>query len=253
MTSLKFVRTILYLCTGVNAIQVFKYVTGGYRVLHSSGWIFDVLYGIETGLNLVSDVIILQALQLSKQKETKMKLMTFLGWNCISTSFCYVTSLFLAGFLSEHLPLQKEHLKDLQEKEFRGAILYAMYQFYQNWDKEQQGDGVIDASAYAFQAGGPPGAPGQPYYITAPQPAPGTQQPVPGGPQMFAFAPQPLAPGAQQQFPGGPSNVVYLYGGMPAQPGPFYSVQPRAPVASQQPSWPHVEARQGAAQEQRRD
>ncbi|XP_075743901.1 uncharacterized protein LOC142802755 isoform X2 [Rhipicephalus microplus] len=124
---------------------------GAHSKTHKEGIIFDIIYGLGSVLNLVSDVWMIRALR--KPSEAKVKFRLFLIWNTFTTGAYYVTDLFLSSFNSKHIKLEEEHLQDMDEESARhtilfasvlistavflvkGGILYAFYQMYQNYDQ----------------------------------------------------------------------------------------------------------------------
>ncbi|XP_077540942.1 uncharacterized protein LOC144153168 [Haemaphysalis longicornis] len=66
-----------------------------------SGFVFDLIFGTETALNLVSDIMMQGALYSWKTPGAKGKLGLYLVWNCCTTGLCYIASLFFADFNSK--------------------------------------------------------------------------------------------------------------------------------------------------------
>ncbi|XP_077508270.1 uncharacterized protein LOC144119563 [Amblyomma americanum] len=212
---------------------------GGHRNLKSEGVVFDIIYGVVCSLNLVSDLIMLNALK--KPVQTKDKLRLFLIWNAGTTCVCYVTDIFLSDFNSKHMALKKEDFKDIDEESARntlfyasvmfstvifivkGGVLYAIYQMYTNYEHLVADD--------AFQA---PGVRG-PLFAAAPPVAfrfePGNQQGIAVGTPAPAVPMTPPLPAPYSAAPGW-APMAPAYREAPQVPGqPYY-------VAFQQPCFP---------------
>ncbi|KAL1440444.1 hypothetical protein MTO96_009482 [Rhipicephalus appendiculatus] len=142
MKDLRFLYFILYLCTASNVFFAGSSAMGAHSKTNKEGIIFDIIYGLGSVLNLVSDVVMIQALR--KASEAKVKFRLFLMWNTFTTGAYYVTDLFLSDFNSKHIKLEKEHLQDMDEESARHTIFFAsvlistvvfLAKMYRNYDQ----------------------------------------------------------------------------------------------------------------------
>ncbi|XP_077541391.1 uncharacterized protein LOC144153615 [Haemaphysalis longicornis] len=108
-----------------------------------------MIFGVETALNLLSDVLMLISLQSWKSRGTKLKLLVFLAWNSLSTVLCYVTTLVYI-----HAMFTEAHKVDLYGTApthritnitwftsvfiIKVQILYYIGKFYQLWEQRVQ-------------------------------------------------------------------------------------------------------------------
>ncbi|KAL3215424.1 hypothetical protein MRX96_034136 [Rhipicephalus microplus] len=139
---------VLMFCIAINCFCITSYVIGTYRAIASEGFIFDLLLGLETGVNLVSDFVLLNALQ--TQAEVVMKLRNFLTLNTGTILFCCVTHIGASYFLAQHVHVHAA--KNAEEKQtvrnsvfsqlaiyyvilalIKGAILHNIYGFYRDF------------------------------------------------------------------------------------------------------------------------
>ncbi|KAL3215444.1 hypothetical protein MRX96_034155 [Rhipicephalus microplus] len=164
---------ILFLCIGINIFSATSYLLGHYRALGSDGLLFDVLLGIETGVNLVSDFILLNALQSSSNPavrgpshaEVVETFRKFLMLNTGTILFCCVTHIRRIVFLSSaRNPLQVRvygATNAQEEQEVRngvfsqlafyyvflltvkGAILYNIFGYYKEFKDNPPSANVI--------------------------------------------------------------------------------------------------------------
>ncbi|XP_065309156.1 uncharacterized protein [Dermacentor albipictus] len=151
MQDLLFLRCILYFCTVCNIFWVVTRIDALSRGPNKQRAIFHITYGVGSTLDLVSDVIMLHALRNPSQAKQKFRL--FLIWNTLSTCGYYVTGLFLEFLNAKPTKLEKDKLRDKDEKSLdtriffyvvviytviflvKVCILYALYQVYQNYDR----------------------------------------------------------------------------------------------------------------------
>ncbi|XP_075744265.1 uncharacterized protein LOC142803042 isoform X3 [Rhipicephalus microplus] len=131
---------VLMFCIAINCFCITSHVIGTYRAIASEGFIFDLLLGLETGVNLVSDFVLLNALQTqsnpaqnsSPHAEVVMKLRNFLTLNTGTILFCCVTHIGASYFLAQHVHVHGA--KNAEEKQtVRGAILHNIYGFYRDF------------------------------------------------------------------------------------------------------------------------
>ncbi|XP_077540951.1 uncharacterized protein LOC144153176 [Haemaphysalis longicornis] len=152
-----------------------------------SGYVFDLIFGTETALNLASDIMMQVSLCSWKSPGTKVMLRVFFGWNCFSTGLCYLASLFHADFDSRIAEYDPTEENDVDEPTFREALKYAnifmytvvlvvkisvlccIFMFLHNWDtlwKEPDGQ---QGHAFGVPAGWPGGYPREQPRATATQ------------------------------------------------------------------------------------
>lgn len=175
--------SLCYGCAALNSFSLLKYAFGFYRRSITYGWAFDLAFGSECFINLVSDYLLLAtykdfplpSLLLGKDN---LVLLGFIMWNSTSITICYVTSIVLAVHFANTVDL-KEAMQDLKEQnvdeaDFRrqmmmttisvftflafikGAILYNMYMYYKKTDGT---DGSVEEPPTAFYFPADPTAP----------------------------------------------------------------------------------------------
>ncbi|KAL1440703.1 hypothetical protein MTO96_009252 [Rhipicephalus appendiculatus] len=125
-----------------------SYVFGTYRTLGNTGWIFDILLGLETGVNLVSDFTLLSALQTSAVVVTKLR--NFLTLNTGTILFCCVTHIGASYYVAQYVyvdgAIDDEEEQSVRNNVFaqlalfyvflatvKGAILYNIYGYYRDF------------------------------------------------------------------------------------------------------------------------
>ncbi|XP_075744264.1 uncharacterized protein LOC142803042 isoform X2 [Rhipicephalus microplus] len=158
MASYQKKNTKRHLSLAINCFCITSHVIGTYRAIASEGFIFDLLLGLETGVNLVSDFVLLNALQTqsnpaqnsSPHAEVVMKLRNFLTLNTGTILFCCVTHIGASYFLAQHVHVHGA--KNAEEKQtvrnsvfsqlaiyyvilalVKGAILHNIYGFYRDF------------------------------------------------------------------------------------------------------------------------
>ncbi|XP_065309348.1 uncharacterized protein [Dermacentor albipictus] len=93
--------SLCYGCAALNSFSFLKYAFGFYRRNMAYGWAFDLTFGSECFLNLLSDYLLLAtykdfplpSLLLGKDS---MVLLGFIVWNSASVGVCFVSSIALA-------------------------------------------------------------------------------------------------------------------------------------------------------------
>ncbi|XP_065309120.1 msx2-interacting protein-like isoform X1 [Dermacentor albipictus] len=254
MQDLRFLRCILYFCTACNIFWVVVIIDSRSGGLKKEGIIFHNIYGVGCALNLVSDVTMLYALRNPSQAKQMFEL--FLIWNTLSTCGCYVTDLFFSYFLSKNIKLEKDQLRDMDEKSVRTriffvvvviytaiflvkvCILHAFYQVYQNYNRivaneEEQNlapqPGIFTNAppvAYRFEPGSQSGVPVMP---TGPAllaaPASCEYPKMTPGPAGFPST-RPARSGMPQSS-GQPYRVAVQQPHLPEQQQPDPSTQPQ--------------------------
>ncbi|KAL3215443.1 hypothetical protein MRX96_034155 [Rhipicephalus microplus] len=134
---------ILFLCIGINIFSATSYLLGHYRALGSDGLLFDVLLGIETGVNLVSDFILLNALQSSSNPAVR-------GPSHVSASY------FLAQHVRVYGATNAQEEQEVRNGVFsqlafyyvflltvKGAILYNIFGYYKEFKDNPPSANVI--------------------------------------------------------------------------------------------------------------
>ncbi|XP_054921037.1 uncharacterized protein [Dermacentor andersoni] len=175
--------SLCYGCAALNSFSFLKYAFGFYRRNMAYGWAFDLTFGSECFLNLMSDYLLLAtykdfplpSLLLGKDS---LVLLGFIVWNSASVGVCFVSSIALAVHFANTVDL-KEAMQDLkdqnvEEGDFRrqmmmttisvftlmafikGAILYNMYLYYK---KTGGVDGSVEEAPTAFYFPADPTAP----------------------------------------------------------------------------------------------
>ncbi|KAL1440686.1 hypothetical protein MTO96_009236 [Rhipicephalus appendiculatus] len=184
---------ILILCIGINFFSITSYVViGNYRTLGSGGLIFDVLLGLETGVDLMSDLGLLNALQSSSSSaeqcpphpEVVTKFRNFLTLNTGTILFCCVTHIGASYYLAQHVVVygaaNAEEVHSARNGVFtqlaifyvllaivKGAILHGIYGFYKDFkDKPPSTNVVLVINTLANQ--------GQPVVLVNTNPPPPT-------------------------------------------------------------------------------
>lgn len=112
--------SLCYGCAALNSFSLLKYAFGFYRRSITYGWAFDLAFGSECFINLVSDYLLLAtykdfplpSLLLGKDN---LVLLGFIMWNSTSITICYVTSIVLAVHFANTVDL-KEAMQDLKEQ-----------------------------------------------------------------------------------------------------------------------------------------
>ncbi|XP_065309147.1 uncharacterized protein [Dermacentor albipictus] len=251
MQDLRFLRTILSFCTACNTILVVGRINSLSKGFNKEKAIRHIIYGVGTALDLVSDVTMLHALRNPSQAKQKFRL--FLIWNTLSTCGFYVTDLFLTFLASKHKKLEKDELRDKDEKSFRTqiffiaagiytviflvkvCILYALYQVYQNYDR---------LAAYEEQNRAP-----QPGIFTNAPPVaypfqPGSQSGVPVMPTGPALLAAPASGGYPKMTPGpaGVTSTRPARSGMPRSSGhPHHAAVQKPHLPEQQQPAPSTQ------------
>ncbi|KAL1440407.1 hypothetical protein MTO96_009448 [Rhipicephalus appendiculatus] len=164
--------SLCYGCAALNSFSLLKYAFGFYRRSITYGWAFDLAFGSECFINLVSDYFLLAAYKDS------LVLLGFIAWNTTSIAICFVTSIVLAVHFANTVDL-KDAIQDLKEQnmdeaDFRrqmmittisvftfmaflkGAILYNIYMYYKKTDGT---DGSDEEPPTAFYFPADPTAP----------------------------------------------------------------------------------------------
>ncbi|KAL3199765.1 hypothetical protein MRX96_043800 [Rhipicephalus microplus] len=127
--------TILSFCCVVNSINITVYVFGSYRNINSKGAAYDVAFGVETSLNLISDFKMIGSLH---RDETMVKtLNAFLILNTGTTLFCYVGHIAACKFASKY-----------------AYVLYYIYSFYVECKQAAALPPVIAPVAFVASTGG---------------------------------------------------------------------------------------------------
>ncbi|XP_049520208.1 uncharacterized protein LOC119445191 isoform X1 [Dermacentor silvarum] len=175
--------SLCYGCAALNSFSFLKYAFGFYRRSIAYGWAFDLTFGSECFINLISDYLLLAtykdfplpSLLLGKES---LVLLGFIAWNSAGISICYISSIVLAVHFANTVDL-KEAMQDLkdqnvEEGDFRrqmmittisvftlmafmkGAILYNMYMYYKKTDGV---DGSIEEAPTAYYFPADPTAP----------------------------------------------------------------------------------------------
>ncbi|XP_077507593.1 uncharacterized protein LOC144118558 [Amblyomma americanum] len=174
--------SLCYGCAALNSFSFLKYAFGFYRRNISYGWAFDLAFGTECFLNMVSDYLLLATYKdfprpSSLRGRDSLVLLGFIVWNSAGVGICYVASLVLAVHFASTVDL-KEAMQEIREQnvdeaDFRrqmmmttisvftfvafikGAILFNVYQFY----KKADSDGSIEEAPTAFYFPADPNAP----------------------------------------------------------------------------------------------
>ncbi|KAL1440685.1 hypothetical protein MTO96_009235 [Rhipicephalus appendiculatus] len=133
---------VLLFCIGINFFSATSYLIGHYTALGSDGLIFDLLLGFETVVNLVSDFMLLSALQASSNPAFQgpphavvvQTIRNFLILNTGTVLFCFVTHISASYYLAQHngvfyqLALYYVFLVLV-----KGLILYNIFGFYKEF------------------------------------------------------------------------------------------------------------------------
>ncbi|XP_065286037.1 uncharacterized protein [Dermacentor albipictus] len=131
--------TVIALVKVVNTICVFVYVFGSYRRIHNKGAYYDVAFGVETSLNLISDFAMIGALENDAIPESKViptadmleTMSGFLMWNVVSTLFCYVGHIAASEFSSRYTStLINGVIMHTVIAIIKSYVLYGIYTFY---------------------------------------------------------------------------------------------------------------------------
>ncbi|KAL1415820.1 hypothetical protein MTO96_028763 [Rhipicephalus appendiculatus] len=142
------VGCVLILCIGINFFCIGSYVFGKYRTLGNTGWIFDILLGLETGVNLLSDFTLLSALQTSAVVVTKLR--NFLSLNTGTILFCCVTHIGASYYVAQYVDVdgafsaeEEQSVRNIVFAQLalfyvflltvKGAILYNIYGYYRDF------------------------------------------------------------------------------------------------------------------------
>ncbi|XP_065310783.1 uncharacterized protein [Dermacentor albipictus] len=99
---------------GCNFFNVVRYCIGDYRMYSPSGVMFDIVFGLETGLNLMFDLKLLSVLQPSCNPNVQPKnpayavivLDRFILWNTGTTILCHATSVAAAKFRIQYMRIE---------------------------------------------------------------------------------------------------------------------------------------------------
>lgn len=174
--------SLCYGCAALNSFSLLKYLFGFYRRNISYGWAFDLAFGSECFLNLVSDYLLLATYKdfprpSSLWGRDSQVLLGFIVWNSAGVGICYVVSLVLAVHFANTVDL-KEAMQEIREQnvdeaDFRrqmmmttisvftmmafvkGAILFNVYQFY----KKADAYGSVEEAPTSFYFPADPNAP----------------------------------------------------------------------------------------------
>ncbi|KAL3234705.1 hypothetical protein MRX96_003353 [Rhipicephalus microplus] len=112
--------SLCYGCVALNSFSVLKYAFGFYRRSITYGWAFDLAFGSECFVNLVSDYLLLATYKdfplpsLLFGKDS-LVLLGFIAWNSTSVTICYVSSIVLAVHFANTVDL-KDAMQDLKEQ-----------------------------------------------------------------------------------------------------------------------------------------
>lgn len=154
-----------------------------------SGYVFDLIFGTETALNLASDIMMQMYLLSWKSPGTKVMLRVFFGWNCCSTGVCYLASLFLADFHSRTAEYDPKKTEGDDEPTFRDGVKYGLiiiytgvlvvkisvltciFMFLYKWDTLSKEPDGQQGYAFGVPAGWPGGYPREQPRATATQKA----------------------------------------------------------------------------------
>ncbi|XP_054921041.1 uncharacterized protein [Dermacentor andersoni] len=112
--------SLCYGCAALNSFSFLKYAFGFYRRNMAYGWAFDLTFGSECFLNLMSDYLLLAtykdfplpSLLLGKDS---LVLLGFIVWNSASVGVCFVSSIALAVHFANTVDL-KEAMQDLKDQ-----------------------------------------------------------------------------------------------------------------------------------------
>ncbi|XP_077508354.1 uncharacterized protein LOC144119661 [Amblyomma americanum] len=158
---------ILIFCTASNFFSITTYVIGNYRQLGSDGLIYDILLGMETGVNVVSDLALLNVLHVSGNPLTAYPhakvvevFRQFLTVNSGTIVFCGIVHIGASHYLSRKVRV--ENARDAAEVEavrniifqqlsifyvllaaVKGLILYNMYGFYMEFKDNPPTQGIL--------------------------------------------------------------------------------------------------------------
>ncbi|KAL3215425.1 hypothetical protein MRX96_034137 [Rhipicephalus microplus] len=186
---------------GINFFCITSYLIGHYRTLGSGGFIFDILLGLETCVNLASDVVLLNALQTTAipaqqslpHAEVVMKLRNFLTLNTGTILFCCVTHVGASYYSAQHVRVYGattvEEEQATRNNVFaqmavfyvllavvKGAILHNIYGFYKDFKEKPPSTNVVHVVNAVANS---PANQGQPvvFVNTNPQPSHGVVAP----------------------------------------------------------------------------